>query len=203
MFLPDQQPTNTTSAFLPFNGFRPTAYFVSGPCGSGKTYALCQEIAENLGHSTNVLLVLPTYQLIDQVVKDLEQLGVQAKVITTRTHARARQAILLEFKSAPETGRVLLVTWSAYSLLPYVDRKNWTVFIDEIPPLEKAMTYKLPRHSSLLLDRLVISDCEFEGLQEVRAVFKDELKDLLRDEIDCGFRRNADTDSDPLRTAFR
>ena len=83
-------------------------------------------------------------------------------MITTRTHARARQAILLEFENAPETGRVLLVTWSAYSLLPYVDRKNWTVFIDEMPPLEKAINYKLPRNSQMLLDRLVFSDCEFQ-----------------------------------------
>ena len=90
-------------------------YYVSGPCGGGKTYLTCQSIADGVQSGGNTLFVLPTLKLVAEVKQELERLGVPVTVISDETHSEnVREAIMKLFASTPDVGAVVIITWSAY-----------------------------------------------------------------------------------------
>ena len=46
---------------------KPLLPYLSGLCGSGKTEVVCRKIADEWRHENNVLYVVPTIQLIEEI----------------------------------------------------------------------------------------------------------------------------------------
>ncbi|EKL1437997.1 DEAD/DEAH box helicase family protein [Enterobacter hormaechei] len=99
--------------------------YVSGDCGSGKTYALTQLI---LRSNDKFLIAQGTLNLTKQTAKDL---GNIAKLITMDTSKNVQEDII-DFLLRP-THRVLIITDIAFlqirdtSLL-----KNWQIYLDDV-----------------------------------------------------------------------
>jgi hypothetical protein len=138
---------------------KPTVHYVSAPCGAGKTYAACRFIADYHGE-TNFLYVAPSRELIEQTKRMLEGFGVQARAITSDTHANRVKSAIVDFLNATDdAGEVLLITWNAYVDLAYFNRsENWEVIIDEVPQLAGFYGWTLPRNLCCLTDHIDIAE---------------------------------------------
>ena len=134
---------------------RHTVRFVSAPCSTGKTRAACQFIADNQ-HDGNHLYVAPSIDLLNQTLSQLTSMGVGAKLITSATHPqRVKAEIVGLVNSAPSLGMTLLITWCAYSDLPFFHhRDNWTIIIDEVPQVDRFYPLMLPHNHGLLVEHL-------------------------------------------------
>jgi hypothetical protein len=122
-----------------------SASYVSAPCGSGKTYAVCQCIAKNFDIS-NYLLTCPTLRLMEETRLALEAAGARVTCINNETQeGSVTQAITAYLKKANDFGEVLLITAVALSELKYFPRSgNWIKFIDEIPQVDRFFDPKIP-----------------------------------------------------------
>lgn len=63
---------------------RPDLYYLSAPCGSGKTKAICDKICSDWIFGKNILLVLPTIALIDDVSARLSEMGITFQAFHSR-----------------------------------------------------------------------------------------------------------------------
>ena len=167
------------------------AYYVSAPCGSGKTLSLCHHIKAD--RERNILYVAPSVDLVNETRERLEVMGVHADVITTETHPKkVRRALTEYFEAAEDVGNLLLVTHKAYFGLPFfANRNNWSIFIDEIPQVTNPHTLEIPHHKDLLLKHVDVMPWKTDGLYILQAINRFGLRKLLdgpRDQINDQFR---------------
>jgi hypothetical protein len=130
--------------------------FVSAPCSSGKTRAACLYIADH-GYSANHLYVAPSIDLLNQTLKQLGDLGIDAKAITSETNPKHVRGDIIHFLKATAdiSGAVLLITWHAYIDLPYFHRReNWQIIIDEVPQVDRFYPLMLPHNYRFLAEHL-------------------------------------------------
>jgi len=163
-------------------------HFVSAPCGSGKSWAACQFIAEQAEIGQNFVYVAPTIKLLKEIEERLQQKGVATDLITSETHPKVLQIIVKYLKGTREgIGRVLLITHRAYFQIPYFHRReHWQVIIDEVPQVDEFKPYRLPRTGGLLTQHLM--PCQtFENSVLMRLVPKDhdQLDRYLEQRDDC------------------
>lgn len=162
--------------------------YVSAPCGAGKTTAVCDLIKSTLRHETNVMVVLPTIKLTEEVEQKLKDLGLKPIVIAgdrKQGERSVRSAIMKALRNAPEHGFILLVTWNAFVDLPYFDRKqNWTIIIDEIPTVDSFESWTLPRNSMFITEKIEVYLSTIDGLSMVGALDQSALRDELEDHKD-------------------
>ena len=154
--------------------------FVSAPCSTGKTRAACQFIADNQ-YDRNHLYVAPSIDLLNQTLQQLASLGVDAKTITSVTHPkRVKAEIIGLLNAAPSLGTTLLITWSAYSDLPFFHhRDNWTIIIDEVPQIDRFFPLMLPHNHDLLVEHLQAFPTNDPSISLVKAKTPTRLKNLL------------------------
>lgn len=160
---------------------------VSEPCGRGKTYALGSVIQKTL-YKRNHLILAPTLDLIAEMKSDLEEKhGIQSVIeITSNTSNSVRKTAIEYFKSAEDTGHVLLMTWLGYQDLPYFNRReNWDVYIDEIPQIDEFLPFTIPFNNKKILDYVEIGEPVNEVLAKVKV--KDGLEKELQKIIDKPF----------------
>lgn len=156
--------------------------FVSAPCSSGKTRAAIQYARNNL-FERNFVFVAPTYELIDQVKREFEALGITPIVITHRTlPGQVKWSLLDAILNLPSSGTVLICTWSAYGDLPYMPKgKSLSIFIDEIPQIDNFYSLRLPKNLSRLTELIdVLWSTECRGIARVIPKDPAELSKLLR-----------------------
>jgi hypothetical protein len=122
-----------------------SAFYVSAPCGSGKTYGMCQSVAKNFDIS-NYLITCPTIKMMAETRLKLEEAGAQVTCINHETHAGSvTQAITAYLQKAESFGEVLLITAAAFAELKYFPRRyNWIVIIDEIPQVDRFFDPSIP-----------------------------------------------------------
>jgi hypothetical protein len=157
-------------------------YYVSAPCGTGKTWAACRYIAEHRSEG-NFLYVAPTKKLLKQTKRMLkEQHGANGvTIISSDTDPdRAKRAIVEYLRGAEQEGQVLLISHSAYLNLPYFHRRErWKIFIDEIPQFDIPYKWRLPKNWQLLADHVEVERAVNESVFVIRAKDKGKLKRAL------------------------
>lgn len=165
---------------------------VSAPCGTGKTYATSKHIQQHQIEN-NWLYVAPTKKLLDQTRKQLKAFGVSAVAIHSDNTKKPTKAIMEHLKKCSSMGNVLLITWAAYSELPYFHKRdNWQVFIDEVPQIDQFYQYYLKEdaHKEELFKHLIVEHSVNENIGIIKA--KGSLKNHIennQDDIDQKFRK--------------
>ena len=112
-----------------------TFYYCDAPAGAGKTYALKKVAIKKVEQGKNVLIVQPTKDLIDETVSSLSGSGVYCHVIHSDHSDRSVIADITNYLKKPyHEPHILLITWSAFEQIPYVNRReDWHLFVDEVP----------------------------------------------------------------------
>lgn len=165
---------------------------VSAPCGTGKTYATCKYIQHHQIEN-NWLYVAPTKKLLEQTQGQLKGFGVPAVAIHSDNTNNTKKVIIDHLKECSSMGNVLLITWAAYSELPYFHkRENWQVFIDEVPQIDQFYQYYLDDdvHKEELFKHLRVEHSVNENIGIIKA--RGSLKNHIeknQDDIDQTFRK--------------
>lgn len=132
-------------------------YYVSAPAASGKTHAMCLKASEHVLKGENVLIVLPTLLLIDEIAIRVGALGLQARlqVLTSKTEIRVISSIIQALEDSSSRGRLLVITWTAFVSLPFFpNSREWAVFVDEIPQLFHGTDGCVPDTHQFLTDHI-------------------------------------------------
>jgi hypothetical protein len=135
-------------------------------------------------NSANQLYVAPSIDLLNQTLKQLTDLGVDAHVITCETNPRHVKSEIVRFLKATSDidGAVLLITWNAYVDLPYFHRReNWTIFLDEVPQVDRFYPLMLPHSYGFLAEHLQPFPTNNNALCLVKPKNSHKLKQVLDD----------------------
>ncbi len=159
--------------------------YVSAPCSTGKTHATCRYIADNK-YVRNHLYVAPSLKLLNETKATLQNMGVEAEIISSKTHPNCvRRAIVEFFKSTLDCNHVLLVTWNAFIDLPYFNPDSyWQVIVDEVPQVDDFYRRMLPRNYAFLTEHLQVFPTHHASLSLVKAKSTGGLKRLLDGPLD-------------------
>ena len=127
---------------------------VSAACGSGKSYALRQQIKKDQ-QKCNHLVVLPSLVLVEQFCADLINDGVTGvKKITSETNrGKVKSAIRDYLSKCLDAGHVLVITVQAFDDLLYFKRRdNWKTFIDELPQVDSFFSVDISKNKQFITD---------------------------------------------------
>ena len=166
---------------------RSSIHFVSGKCGAGKSHEACSDIKDGLCEK-NFLYVAPSLQLVSEIEGRLRAMGVALRVITSETHPNSvKRAAMEALEWAPDLGCCLLLTWQAFSELPFFpNRDEWQVIVDEIPQLDRPNKLKVPFNQGFITKHVEIDYAVNEKVALLRAVDEGKLKSFLnkpRDDV--------------------
>ena len=161
--------------------------FVSANCGAGKSHGACRYIKDGL-FEKNFLYVAPSLQLVAEIEGRLRAMGVALRVITSETHPNSvKRAVMEALKWAPDLGCCLLLTWQAFSELPFFpNRDEWQVIVDEIPQTDLFYKLKVPFNQRFITEWVEIDYAVNEKVALLRAVDEATLKSFLnkpRDDV--------------------
>ncbi|GGF75499.1 hypothetical protein GCM10011332_31860 [Terasakiella brassicae] len=144
---------------------------VNALAGSGKTYAAARFAVNNAAKAgQKIALVQPSKILIDQTYRDIinymKEQGIRCRVNfyygdhDQKLHRGSiKQEIMGHLSDADDVGEIILITQAAFLTLPYWHRRgDWTIIIDEIPTVDKAWDFKLPRSHKLLTSNIEVQD---------------------------------------------
>lgn len=145
---------------------------VDAPCGSGKTYTICEKIKEDI-YKNNYLYVARSIKLLNQTKEALKDRGINAMIITSETHPNEVIKSIVSFlKNCDVSGEVLLITLHSYLDLPYFHNEdNWVKIIDEIPHVDSFHRLAIPYNHTLLTEYIELG----EGINDT--IFKIKAKD--------------------------
>jgi hypothetical protein len=125
----------------------PTTRYVSAMCGAGKTHALGLFLKKRLSSfgvwkAPNTVYVCQSKKLMKQFASLLHSLGVKKthqfnSDINDKVVAAIRDFMQLE--TTTDGGHVVLITHQAYLFAAHlIDRRHWSIYIDEIPQITVA-----------------------------------------------------------------
>lgn len=125
----------------------PTTRYVSAMCGAGKTYALAHFLKKRI-HSfgvwkaPNYLYVCQSKRLMRQFEAQLNLMGInKTHQINSDLNDNVTGAIrdFIQMDSYADGGHVVLITHKAYLLAAHlIDRRQWSIYVDEIPQITTA-----------------------------------------------------------------
>ncbi len=132
-------------------------YFISAPCGSGKTYSLIQRACELAGQGRCVLILQPTKELIRKTIEHflLPRLNHPPYQIFDGDNIKGSVASMLtEYsRGADKAGHIV---FSTHQVLPYVrywaDKDQCDVCVDEAPQVLRHNCYEVPNTHKLITD---------------------------------------------------
>lgn len=106
--------------------------YVSSPCGSGKTTALCNMINKELhiqGSAEKFIIVQNTQKLANQTAKDIDN----CEVIISTSKNRKKNVInsVLDFLKYP-TKRALIITDKTFFRIPVELLQGWQIWLDDV-----------------------------------------------------------------------
>lgn len=177
-------------------------YYVSAPCGAGKTTAAVGYIKENT-HNRNFVVVVPTVLMVEQWSKALNENGIVAEAITSSSCGMNVKKIIIDRqnKFKPQ-GHVQIITWNAYSELPFrPPHKNIQVIIDELPQTDEFFPWDIGHHIDELANVIAIDRPINDKVSVVCASDVNELE-RYEDDVDAlfdKFKRHLQSSS---RTVF-
>jgi hypothetical protein len=159
--------------------------YLSAPASSGKTMAFCGYVSKKSSQK-NFIYVAPTIQLLEQTEKQLLDLGVKPNVITSKTHDHDVVKTIMNYvKDAHEIGNVLLITWNAFELLPYMHRRDlWEIFIDEVPNIDVYEGLSITNNFDLLKSLLRIGKVDNKGMAKLLPIQDSKLRRFIDDSDD-------------------
>lgn len=134
-------------------------HFVGSPCGSGKTYAVCQSISEaaKAGILNNTLIISPSKDLIRQTKEQLTIFGIDPIVITSDSTKNVSSYAVELFKDNDTQGQVVLMTHAGFQRTPvFLNKEHWHLYVDEIPSVDRFHDPIIPYNHQLLTDYLDI-----------------------------------------------
>ncbi len=165
-------------------------YYVDAPCAAGKTYSQAAYIAKNLGIipssikpskrlgvtvktaatkpciriSTSFCCSFLTTRMCEQFVGDLQRAGIpQDRIVRIDRTIYPNEVIptlrkaLLDYAGL---GKVVVCSHEALRGLPYFPRTGWQTIVDEIPPVERTESLRIPRSGHMLGQWLQIEPCD-------------------------------------------
>jgi len=144
---------------------------VNALAGSGKTYAAARFAVNNAAKAgQKIALVQPSKILIDQTYHDIihymKEQDARCRVTffygdsEQKMHrGSVKQEIMGHLSDTDDIGEIILITQAAFLTLPYWHRRDdWTIIIDEIPTVDRAWDFKLPRSHKLLTSNIEVLD---------------------------------------------
>jgi len=140
--------------------------YIDAPCGAGKTSFICEEVLSLLGIDQKVLICQPTKTLIDRTYDTLMEAGADANRVR-KIHSDSKnsnltvKSIIDAFKSADQAGFVILITHSAFDLVPYFHRaRDFDLIFDECPPVWGGFELRVPKSHSMLTTLLHVDSAK-------------------------------------------
>lgn len=146
-----------------------TVKYLSAPCGAGKTYAVCKNVADNLSQA-NWLHVAPSKDLCDELGKQYSAFGVDATVIHSNNSNPVGWTIDAYLRNLEGKGNVLIITWESYRKLASSVRATWKIFIDEVPQVDKFHGRAVPYSADLVKQYLRVDTDLGNGLGTVAPI---------------------------------
>lgn len=143
--------------------YRPTTYYVSAMCGSGKTIHLANAISKHIGNPEiwkhqNFIYACQSIDLMDQFEDMLKQRGVSAihkfnSDDDNNVFRQVKDYILHGDHS--DGGHVVLMTHVTYlRAADFIQRDEWSVYIDELPQITECDDPNI-EYSSLWLRQVI------------------------------------------------
>lgn len=136
---------------------------LSAPCGSGKTYQICQEISNHTDEK--YLIAVPTKILAKEYKKLLNKTCIpfidrvdsgdycQNKQVSKTIETTIKAHNLNEDGGVVTITQQALVTGKFHHLI-----NNWTLIIDEIPSIDSLKEHQIPYHYDLLTQYIDIDE---------------------------------------------
>ena len=148
---------------------------VNAPCGSGKTSAQCEHIANLFrGRGGRFLYIVPTIDLSDQIKSTLKRFRVHPNTIhnihSDKTCPSVSNKII---QVAEDLNRerfgVLIIQLEALKILPYCPIKgDWEVIIDEVPQIDTYHRLEVPYYHNIVREFIELGDQVNGDLYEVK-----------------------------------
>ena len=139
--------------------------YVSAPCGSGKTYSTIHHIAtfgELLRKRT--IIVSPSIALSAQTAQLLKSMGVEnTHLINSNLTSSVQADILRAIKTnLDKPNLVLCITYAAFSLLPYIPRREtFDLIVDDIFNAHSYFEPCIPHYHRLLTEHLAVEEVKY------------------------------------------
>jgi hypothetical protein len=135
-------------------------HFVSGLCGSGKSFSLANYIYDNYDYNSKCIVTVPSILLADQTYGLFNSLGIHnVSIINSNTNQKVIISIIDKIKEINlyEEG-VLIITQQAFHNIPYFPKKEeWLLIIDEIPQVDQFKEFLLPHNHHLVSEKIHIN----------------------------------------------
>lgn len=181
-------------------------YYVSAPCGAGKTRGAVSYIKANISRK-NFIVVVPTTLMVEQWSVALAEQGIVAEPITNNTaNGHVKRTIIEKQNKFKPQGHVQIITWNAYADLPYrPEHKNIQVIVDEVPQTDKYFPWNISGHIEDLANVLKVERPINDKVSVVEASDRDALELSLMsrgDDVDEIFREFKRHVLSPNRTVF-
>ncbi len=129
------------------------AYYVSAPCGSGKTYAAAQYMADNLRDPVNTkrfLYVGPSIRILREFSETLATFGIRdVEVFSSENHEHVVSDLMTVFRRGEDHdgSRVIACTHSAFRRLPYRHYQHgWDIIMDEVTQIDEFSVIDARQH---------------------------------------------------------
>jgi hypothetical protein len=137
-------------------------YTIDGSCGSGKSYALYHELAENKQNGKLNILVTPIIELGNQAYNEIMSINPNAKVFNYNSKTvnnGVLEKITQEIKRSKKTDdtTIIITQESFLKLSCKKNKKHWNVIFDERLQLSGEEKINLSRHTKLF-ERLKFRD---------------------------------------------
>jgi hypothetical protein len=134
----------------------PIINYLDAPAGSGKSYCLDNEIVQKLQDGHRIILAVPTTALAKQHNQALHAAGCTTFIINKDTCLISPvQAILNHVMNPYPEPHVVIITHAALERLqPALWKRQWQLYIDEAPVVQKAFEENLSKTHSLLTNYL-------------------------------------------------
>jgi Rad3-related DNA helicase len=136
-------------------------YFVSAPCGSGKTYQIVKRAYELAKVGRRVIILQPTKKLIDKTLQN-EFFRQPAQPTLTVFHgdtvAGSVARKLTEYlKQADDNGQIVFATHQVLHHINFwANHETWDVFIDEALQVHRHNSLRVPDTHKLITDLITL-----------------------------------------------
>ncbi|MFP5515041.1 MAG: DEAD/DEAH box helicase family protein [Alphaproteobacteria bacterium] len=141
-----------------------TIEYVSGLCASGKTTAAEEVICRRVRAGENVLVVVPSVELGEEIEKALRALDPGLPVFRFDRDTQGRGMVmrkLMEHLIHTTQGQVVITTQASFFGLQHFHRReDWHVIIDEVPAGHEGRQLNLPETYRVITDYIDVVEDE-------------------------------------------
>jgi len=149
-------------------------YSLDAPAGSGKTTALASYAVKLANNNQKVLISQPTKLLIQQTWQAIKRNDPSVPATPIFSKALRRANVLADViehiqNAKPGQGEVLLISQDILNKLPKAQRKDWHLFVDEMPAGFEPFHMSIPDTHSFLTAHLKAENQVIEDIVQIEA----------------------------------